>query len=71
METAFYSPLLSDWDNHTAFIDRGSIEARERANTIWKQMLTEYEAPSLDPAIDEALTAYVTRRKAEGGAPMN
>lgn len=70
-ETAFYSPLLSNWDNHTTFIDRGGVQARERANTIWKQMLAEYEAPALDPAMDDALTAYVTRRKAEGGAPMN
>jgi len=70
-ETAFYSPLLSNWDTHTTFLDRGSIQARERANTIWKQMLSEYQAPALDPGIDEALTAYVTRRKAEGGAPMN
>ena len=35
-ETAFYSPLLSNWDNHTTFLDRGGVQARERANTIWK-----------------------------------
>ena len=70
-ETAFYTPLLSNWDNHTTWLDRGGVQARERANVIWKQLLTEYEQPPLDPAIDEALGAYVARRKAEGGAPMN
>jgi trimethylamine--corrinoid protein Co-methyltransferase len=27
-------------------------------------MLAEYEAPPIDPGIDEALVEYVTRRKA-------
>lgn len=70
-ETAFYTPLLSNWDNHPQWLERGSIQARERANTVWKQLLTEYEEPPFDPARREALEAYVTRRKAEGGAPMN
>jgi trimethylamine---corrinoid protein Co-methyltransferase len=70
-ETAFYTPLLSNWDSHTTWLGRGSVQARERANAIWKQMLADYEQPPLDPAIDEALRAFVNRRKAEGGAPMN
>ncbi len=70
-ETAFYTPLLSNWDNHPSWLERGGVQARERANAIWKQMLTEYEQPPLDPAIDAALLAYMARRKAEGGAPMN
>ena len=70
-ETAFYTPLLSNWDNHPSWLERGAVQARERANGIWKQLLTEYEQPPLDPAIDAALLAYMARRKAEGGAPMN
>ena len=27
-------------------------------------MLNEYEAPALDPAIDEALSAFIAQRKA-------
>ena len=42
-----------------------------RANTIWKQLVKDFEQPALDPGIDEALDALVFRRKAEGGAPMN
>ncbi len=70
-EKAFYSPMLSNWDNHPNWLQRGGIQARERANTIWKKLLGEYVQPPLDPSITEALSAYVARRKAEGGAPMN
>ena len=70
-ETAFYAPLLSNWDNHPTWLERGGVQSRERANVIWKQLLAEYRQPPLDPAILAALQAYVNRRKAEGGAPMN
>ncbi len=64
-ETAFYTPLLSDWDNYDNWRDRGSPDAATRANRIWKQLLAEYEQPPLDPGVDEALRDYVTRRKQE------
>ncbi|WP_284164237.1 trimethylamine methyltransferase family protein [Frigidibacter sp. SD6-1] len=70
-ETAFHAPLLSNWDNYPNWLERGGIDARARANTVWKQLLAEYEEPTLDPGIAEALDDYVARRKAEGGAPMN
>jgi trimethylamine--corrinoid protein Co-methyltransferase len=70
-ETAFHAPLLSNWDNYPTWLDRGGIDARARANGVWKTLLQEYEEPALDPAVAEALDAYVVRRKAEGGAPMN
>jgi trimethylamine--corrinoid protein Co-methyltransferase len=35
-----------------------------RANQRWKKMLEEYVEPALDPAVDEALLDYVSRRKA-------
>lgn len=70
-ETAFYAPMVSNWDNHGTWLERGSITAPERANTIWKSMLGSYEQPPIDPAIDEALHDYMDRRRLEGGAPMN
>lgn len=70
-ETAFYTPLISNWDNHPQWLEKGSIQARERANTVWKQLLADYEQPPIDPGIVEALGTFVARRKAEGGAPMN
>jgi len=67
--TAFYAPMASDWRNFGAWTDDGARTATERANTIWHQRLDEFVAPARDPAIVEALDAYVARRKAEGGAP--
>lgn len=70
-ESAFYAPMLSNWDNYPQWLQAGSVEAPARANAIWKELLTQYEEPALDPAVAEALDAYVARRKEEGGAPMN
>jgi trimethylamine--corrinoid protein Co-methyltransferase len=62
-ENAFYEPLVSDWRNFEAWQEAGSLTATQRANTIWKQLLAEYEPPPLDPGIREALEDYVARRK--------
>ncbi len=70
-ETAFHTPMLSNWDNYPNWLERGSVEAPQKANAVWKQLLAEYQAPALDVAVAEALGDYVARRKREGGAPMN
>jgi len=70
-ETAFYSPFLSDWRNYEAWELAGAVQTPERANRIWKQILAEFEAPPLDPAIAEELKEFVERRKREGGAPTD
>lgn len=70
-ETAFYTPLVSNWDNYGTWLEKGGQDARARANVIWKQLLADYEQPPIDVAIRDALTDYVDRRKREGGAPMN
>lgn len=62
-ETAFYAPLLSNRQNYEAWVEDGSIDIASRANTMWKQLLAEYEQPALDPAIDEALVDYADRRR--------
>jgi len=65
---AFYSPILSDWRNYETWEESGSTTAIERANSEWKKRLAGFKAPALDPAIKEELDAFVTKRKAEGGA---
>ncbi|HET9852371.1 MAG TPA: trimethylamine methyltransferase family protein [Candidatus Limnocylindrales bacterium] len=64
-ETAFYQPFLSDWRNFETWQEDGAKTATERANRIWKQLLAEYEPPPLDPGREEALDAFVERRKRE------
>jgi len=67
-EDAFYSPLLSDWRNFENWRDNGSIDATQRANRIWKQMLADYQEPKLEESISEELDAFVQNRIAAGGA---
>lgn len=69
--TAFYQPLLSNWQNHEAWLEAGGLDATQRATKLWKKALEEYEQPAMDPAVCEALDAYVARRKEEigGGEP--
>lgn len=70
-ETAFYSPIVSDWRNFESWQEAGSEDATQRANRIFKQLLDEYEAPPIDDAIKEELAAFVAKRKEEGGAPTD
>jgi trimethylamine--corrinoid protein Co-methyltransferase len=64
-ETAFYQPMVSDWRNYENWFEDGARTATERANRVWKQMLEAYEEPPMDEAADEALKAFMVRRKEE------
>jgi trimethylamine--corrinoid protein Co-methyltransferase len=64
-ENAFYQPFLSDWRNFETWQQDGARTATERANRIWKQLLAEYEPPSLEPAVAEELDGFIDRRRAE------
>ncbi|MEZ5831023.1 MAG: trimethylamine methyltransferase family protein [Dongiaceae bacterium] len=68
-ETAFYAPMVSDWRNFETWRLAGAVEAAQHANAIWKQLLADYVPPPLDPAVDDALKAFVAKRKGEGGVP--
>jgi len=68
---AFYAPFLSDWSNFENWQDRGAVQTVERANGIWKKMIADYQPPPMEPAIRDALEAFVARRKEEGGAPTD
>lgn len=70
-ETAFYRPLISQTQNYGAWMEGGGKSAAERATGIWQEALKTYAEPPLDPAIREALAAFVARRKEEGGAPID
>ncbi len=69
--TAFYSPIASDWRNYEAWRLDGAVWTAERAHRTFKAILAEFEPPPLDQAIHEELRDFVTRRKAEGGAPTD
>jgi trimethylamine--corrinoid protein Co-methyltransferase len=70
-ETAFYRPLVSTTQNYGAWAESGGKSAAERATGIWQEALAQYAEPPLDPAIREAMQAFVARRKEQGGAPID
>ncbi len=63
-ETAFYRSTISDNNSFEQWLAEGSLDTAQRANAIWKKMLADYEAPPLDPAIDEALQEFIAKKKA-------
>ena len=62
-ETAFYRSEIADNNSFEQWQADGSLDAAARANRIWKTTLQRYEAPPIDPAIDEALNAYMAQKK--------
>jgi trimethylamine--corrinoid protein Co-methyltransferase len=63
--TEFYQPLLADRLNYQMWDEAGRSNAVRRANWLWKEVLAQFEAPPIDPAVKEALAAYVERRTRE------
>jgi trimethylamine--corrinoid protein Co-methyltransferase len=63
-ETAFYRSTISDNNSVEQWEAEGRLDAPQRANALWKKTLAEYEAPPIDPGVDEALREYIDRKKA-------
>ena len=70
-ENAFYQPFVSDWRNFEAWEAAGGIWTAERAHRTFRDIIAQFEEPPMDIAVKEELTAFVERRKAEGGAPTD
>ena len=62
-ETAFYDATMSNSDSCEQWEEAGSRDCETRAYDRWKQLLNDYEAPRLDPAINEELKAFIAKRK--------
>ncbi len=63
-ETAFWDSAVADNEPFEKWEAAGSVDAATRANKRWKKTLAEYEAPPIDPGIDEALRDFIARKKA-------
>jgi trimethylamine--corrinoid protein Co-methyltransferase len=64
--TAFYQQSVFSMDNYEQWQEKGSPNSYKSANSCWKQMLEEYEPPTLDEAIAE-LSFGTTKRALRGG----
>ena len=63
-ETAFFDAEIADNNSFEQWQQDGSHDAIWRANRRWQGLLSGYEMPALDAAIDEALQDFIARRKA-------
>ncbi len=62
-ETAFYRSTVADNNSVEQWEAEGRKDAAMRANAAWKKMLAEYEPPPIDPGVDEALQAFIAKKK--------
>ena len=69
-ETAFYQPFLYDLRNYGSWAEAGGQDATQRAHSLYKKALAEYQPPPMAADAVAALDEFLARRKAEGGAPL-
>lgn len=62
-QTAFWESSIADNNSFEQWRDEGEKDVVRRANAKWQAMLAAYEAPALDAGIDEALRAFVAKKK--------
>ena len=62
-ETANYESALADTGSYEQWTDGGSLDAQQRANAVWKQMLADYRSPPLDESVDRQLRAFMEERR--------
>ena len=63
-KNSFWKSGVLDYKPYETWAEDGGRDTMALANLKAKKMLAEYRQPVLDPAIDEALQAYVATRKA-------
>ena len=62
-ETANYLSDLADTSSFEQWTEDGRLSLEQRSHRRWRQMLEEYQAPPIDPAVDEALKGFMARKK--------
>ena len=64
-KAAFWKSDVLDYKPFETWEDEGARDTQALASLRVEKMLSDYRQPALDPAINEALNAYVARKKAE------
>ena len=62
-KTAFHVSTVADNNSFEQWEIEGGLRSEQRANKTAREWLEAYVAPDLDPAIDEALKAFIKQRK--------
>ncbi|MBA8900902.1 MULTISPECIES: trimethylamine methyltransferase family protein [unclassified Phyllobacterium] len=63
-QTAFYRSNIADNNSYEQWLAEGEKRADQRGNELARRWLETYEAPYLDPAIDESLKEFIAKKKA-------
>ena len=63
--SALFRPETPDNNSYEQWSAEGELDTAQRADKLWRKQLDTYEDPTLDPAIDEQLQAYIAQRKSE------
>lgn len=63
-ETANHRSELADNSSFEQWRDSGGKDMERRAFERWQEMLAEYQAPTIDPGVDEALKEFTEKKKA-------
>ena len=63
-EWLYMSPFFRS-QNYVSWEKQGSKTAEQVATEQWKALLESYQDPGIDPAVEEELQEYMTRRRAE------
>lgn len=61
---SFWKTQLLDYKPFETWSDEGSKDTMQLAHERVERMMTEYTQPPIDPAVDEALQAFIAQRKA-------
>jgi len=61
---AFWRSYLLDYKPYEHWVADGERDTTQLAAARVERLLAEYQAPPLDPGIDEALRAFIAERKA-------
>ena len=62
-KNAFYMSDIADNNSYEQWLEDGASDTSARATQKYKKLLANYQLPPLDPAIDEALLAFIEQRK--------
>jgi trimethylamine--corrinoid protein Co-methyltransferase len=70
-ETAFYTPMLSDWSNFETWQENGSVDTTHRANRIAREALANFTPPPLADDRLAEIDEFIEKRIAQGGATLS
>ncbi|MEZ5780980.1 MAG: trimethylamine methyltransferase family protein [Rhizobiaceae bacterium] len=62
-QSAFYRSSIADNNSYEQWLAEGEKRADQRANELARRWLETYEAPPLDPGIDDGLLDFIAKKK--------